>query len=125
MGILLQQVSSYLPADLRGGQGKALVAAAGLHLKGVHRLQRGTEIGCRRLPDGLQILFHHLGPGKGGYAENPGNPVAGLIQIGGGVLGLDINGGLGLAQPEIPGGRQPPAQIFQQYVFKGAAIEPF
>ena len=63
--------------------------------------------------------------GKGGYAENPGNPVAGLIQIGGGVLGLDINGGLGLAQPEIPRGRQPPAQIFQQYVFKGAAIEPF
>ena len=121
--VVAEDVAAHLAADLGRGVGEGLVRALGVHLKGLGGGQAVAQILHGGLLDGVNILDGHTGAGESGNAEHAGDGVAGLLHIHIIVLGLDEDGGLCLAQGEIPCVAQTIAQIGHQRILKGAAIE--
>ncbi len=68
--VMLQQVGTQLPHKLRAGHGKALICAAGLHLKGAYPVQAVAQILLRRAADCVKILFADNAPAYRRKAEH-------------------------------------------------------
>jgi hypothetical protein len=123
VGKLLQQVVAHLSGDLWRFVGKVLVAALTLHLKGRSGFQLFGQVLPRPLADGSEIFFAHTRPGIAHHAEHLGNALLRQVQVGGGILGLHIDGGLPGGYGKVSGILQAAADIFQENVLKGFAVQ--
>ena len=123
MGELLQQIATHLGGNLRGLVGELLVAAFALHFKGGDLFQLVCQIPGRPLTDLLQVFPGHARPGIAHHAEHLGNPVFGQVHVGAVVLGHHINRGLAGRDRELPRALQPAADIFEEHVLEGPAVQ--
>ena len=125
MRIRGEQAAAYLCRDLGRGQRKALVAAAGIHLKGFHPHQRILQILDRCRFDRVHILFDHPRAGERRQAEHARHAIRHFVPIDVLLRRFDIDGGLRLADGEFADRHEAAAQIFDQHRFKGVAVQPF
>ncbi len=123
VGELLQQVAAHLGGDLRGLVGEFLVAALALHFKGGDGVQLFRQILCGPPADGVQLLFADAGPDIAHHPKHLGHPLLGQVQVGLGIFGHHVHGGLPGGYGELPGRLQAAADIFQENVLKGPAVE--
>ena len=122
--VVLEQVAAQFPGDLRALQREVLVGALRLDLEGLHFRELIFEVLAGHLDDLLHVLRRHDGAGEPGDAEDFGDRLDGSVHVRVFLGGDDVDGGLGLGDVALQDAGEFPAQVLDEHVFKGAAVEP-